>query len=88
MKALEILDVPENISDEKAKFKRMMFDIAYLIGFMCSLIPGPFPQLSSVASLLLLACIAVSFFDENFYLYMALFIYLRYRLLLGDTPAY
>jgi hypothetical protein len=37
---------------------------------------------------MLLACIAVCFFDENFYLYMALFIYLRYRLLLGDTPAY
>ena len=88
MKALEILDVPENISDEKAKFKRMMFDIVYLIGFMCSLIPGPFPHLSSIASLMLLACIAVCFFDENFYLYMALFIYLRYRLVLGDTPAY
>ena len=88
MKALKILDVPENISDEKAKFKRMMFDIVYLIGFMCSLIPGPFPHLSSIASLMLLACIAVCFFDENFYLYMALFIYLRYRLLLGDTPAY
>ena len=51
-------------------------------------IPGPFPALSSIASLMLLACIAVCFFDENFYLYMALFIYLRYRLLLGDTPAY
>lgn len=88
MKALKILDVPENISGKKAVFKRKLFDVIYLIGFMCSLIPGPFPQLSSVASLLLLACIAVSFFDENFYLYMALFIYLRYRLLLGDTPAY
>ena len=88
MKALEILDVPENISDEKATFKRKVYDAIYLIGFMCSLIPGPFPHLSSIASLMLLACIAVCFFDENFYLYMALFIYLRYRLLLGDTPAY
>ena len=88
MKALEILDVPENISDEKAAFKRKVYDAIYLIGFMCSLIPGPFPHLSSIASLMLLACIAVCFFDENFYLYMALFIYLRYRLLLGDTPAY
>lgn len=88
MKALEVLDVPENISDEKAAFKRKVYDAIYLIGFMCSLIPGPFPHLSSIASLMLLACIAVCFFDENFYLYMALFIYLRYRLLLGDTPAY
>ena len=88
MKALKILDIPKDISGGKAVFKRNLYDVIYLIGFMCSLIPGPFPGLSSVASLLLLACIAVSFFDENFYLYMALFIYLRYRLLLGDTPAY
>lgn len=68
--------------------KRRIFDAIYLFGFICALVPGPFPSLSGVASILLLACIAVSFFDENFYLYMALFIYLRYRLLLGDTPAY
>lgn len=87
MKAFALLEIPKN-SDEKAVFKRKFYDIVYLIGFLCSLIPGPFPQLSSLASLLLVGCIAVSFFDENFYLYMALFIYLRYRLLLGDTPAY
>ena len=69
-------------------FKRRFFDIVYLIGYLCALIPGPLPQLTSVASLLLVGCIAISFFDENFYLYMALFIYLRYRLLLGDTPVY
>lgn len=68
--------------------KRRIYDGVYIFGFICALIPGPLPSLSGVASLLLLACIAVSFFDENFYLYMALFIYLRYRLLLGDTPAY
>lgn len=88
MKALKILDNPEIMSDKKAVFKRNLFDVIFLIGFLSSLIPGPFPSLSSIASLLLLTCIAVSFFDENFYLYMALFIYLRYRLLLGDTPAY
>ena len=67
---------------------RKFFDSIFLIGFICCLIPGPFPSLSGIASLILLACIAVSFFDENFYLYMALFIYLRYRLLLGGTPAF
>jgi len=68
--------------------KRKIYDIIFILGYLCCLIPGPFPGLSSVASLLLLMCIACSFFDENFYLYLALFIYLRYRLLLGDTPAY
>lgn len=88
MKALGILENPRIKDDRKAMLKRNFFDIVYLIGFLCSLIPGPFPSLSSLASMMLLGCIAISFFDENFYLYMAIFIYLRYRLLLGDTPVY
>lgn len=70
------------------ELKRKIYDGIFLLGFLFSLIPGPFPSLSSLASLGLLACIAASFFDENFYLYSAVFIYLRYRLLLGDTPAF
>ena len=81
-------DISTEISYKSVPKKRKFFDAVFLLGFICCLIPGPFPALSSVASLLLLVCIAVSFFDENFYLYMALFIYLRYRLLLGDTPAF
>lgn len=77
-----------NITENKRDKKRLFFDIVFIAGFMFSLIPGPMPSLSSIASLLLLGCIAISFFDENFYLYMAIFIYLRYRLLLGDTPAF
>ena len=88
MKAFGILENPLIRDDRKKLLKRNFYDVVYLVGFLCSIIPGPLPALSSVASLMLLACIAVCFFDENFYLYMALFIYLRYRLLLGDTPAY
>lgn len=76
------------VKDKKAILKRKIYDGIFVFGFLCALIPGPVPSMSSVASLLLLCCIAVSFFDENFYLYSALFIYLRYRLLLGDTPAF
>ncbi len=76
------------VTEKKRDKKRLFYDIVFIAGFIFSLIPGPMPSLSSIASLLLLACIAVSFFDENFYLYMAIFIYLRYRLLLGDTPAF
>ena len=78
--ALGIFENTAELTDKKMLFKRRMYDMIYLLGFLCSLIPGPFPQLSSLASLALLGCIAVSFFDENFYLYIALFIYLRYRL--------
>lgn len=88
MKAFSILENPLIREDRKKVLKRNFFDVVYLLGFLCSIIPGPLPAFSSVASLMLLACIAISFFDENFYLYMATFIYLRYRLLLGDTPVY
>lgn len=75
-------------TNKSSLLKRRLFDGIYILGFICALLPGPVPSLSAAASILLLACIAVSFFDENFYLYMALFIYLRYRLLIGDTPAF
>lgn len=88
MKALSILENPAIKDDRKETIKRNFFDIVYLIGFICSLIPGPLPSLSKIASLMLICCIMICFFDENFYLYMATFIYLRYRLLLGDTPVY
>ncbi|MBE7033794.1 MAG: O-antigen ligase family protein [Ruminococcaceae bacterium] len=88
MKAFSILENPLIKDDRKKVLKRNFHDAVYVVGFLCSIIPGPFPALSTVASLMLLGCIAISFFDENFYLYMAMFIYLRYRLLLGDTPVY
>lgn len=76
------------IPDKKRDKKRLFYDCVFAAGYLFSLIPGPKPNLSSVASILLLACIAISFFDENFYLYTAIFIYLRYRILLGDSPAF
>lgn len=75
-------------TEKKQDKKRLFYDLVFIAGYLFSLIPGPMPSLTSVASLLLLGCIAISFFDENFYLYMAIFIYLRYRLLLGDSPAF
>ncbi len=74
--------------EKKALFKRRFYDIVFIFGFLCSLIPGPFPQLSGVASIGLLFAAFISFFDDNLYMYTALFIYLRYRLLIGDFAAF
>lgn len=68
--------------------KRKIFDAVFLLGFICCLIPGPLPSLTVPASVLLVICAAVCFFDENFYMYAALFIYMRYKMLIGDTPAF
>ena len=67
---------------------RKFYDLVFLLGYICCIIPGPFPQFTSIASILLVLCITVSFFDDNFYLYLGIFIYLRYRLLIGATPAF
>lgn len=88
MKGFAIFSAPESLTGNGERIKRRFYDLVFLLGFLCTLIPGPFPHFTSIASLLLIGCIAISFFDENFYIYIALFIYLRYRLLLGDTPAY
>lgn len=87
-KLSNVLYTKDCFDNKKTMFNRQFFDIVYVIGFICSLVPGPLPQFSNIASLLLFGCIVISFFDENFYMYMALFIYLRYRLLIGDTPVY
>jgi len=84
MESTKTITIPEKNRDKK----RLFYDCVFIAGFLFSLIPGPVPSLSSIASILLLGCIAISFLDENFYLYMAIFVYLRYRLLLGDSPAF
>ncbi len=78
----------KNLSTEKNARARRFFDIVFLIGFLCCLLPGAFPQLTAPASALLFLCVAICFFDENFYMYAALFMYMRYKMLLGDTPVF
>ena len=76
-------------SDEiKSNIKRKFYDVVFAIGFLCCLVPGGAPGLVPIVSLVLLLCITVSFFDENFYIYTALFMYMRYEMLVGDTPVY
>ncbi len=73
----------------KKPWTRKLYDAAFVLGFVCCLLSGAFQNLSSVFSIAVLVCAAIDFRDENFYLYMALFIYLRYRLMLtADIPAF
>lgn len=78
----------KNDAEKKEKNKRLFFDSVFTVGFLCCLVPGIMPGMTSIVSLLIIVCVIVSFFDENFYLYAALFMYMRYKMLLGDTPAY
>lgn len=73
---------------QQLALKRRVLDAVFLLGFICCLVPGPFPEFTMYASIVLVLCAVVCFFDENFYLYAALFIYMRYKMLIGDTPAF
>ena len=68
--------------------KRKFYDIVLLIGVMCCVLPGVSSSLSLPMSMLLMLCIVVSFFDENFFMYTAMLMYMRYRMLIGDTPVF
>ena len=70
--------------DSKKKF----YDITFIISFLCCLIPGTFPALTVFASVLMLLCILINYKNDNFYLYVPLFMYMRYIMLIGDTPVY
>ena len=79
---------PEKKTSDKSKPKRLFYDAVFLVAFLCCLTPGAIPSISSIASIVLALCIMICFFDENFYLYAALFMFMRYRMLLGDSPVF
>ncbi len=73
----------------KKPWVRKLNDVVFVLGFVFCLLSGVFPDLTTWFSVAVLVCVVISFGDENFYLYMALFIYLRYRLMLtSDIPAF
>ena len=78
------------ISDEERKQRRqrMFFDVVFIIAWAVCLPVGAVPQYSTYLSLILLACIGISFFDENLFLYSALFMFMRYRMLIGSETVY
>lgn len=81
-----------DIAEEKKSMimnnRQRFYDIVFLIGFLCCLVPGTFPKLTTAASILMILCIIISIRNKNFYLYLGLFMYMRYRMLIGETPAY
>lgn len=78
----------ELLQKTSQKTRRRFYDLLFLAAFACCLLRGPFPSLELPLSLAVCGCFALSFFDENFYLYVGLFIYMRYKMMVGGTQAY
>ncbi len=74
-----------NVDD---KIKRMIFNTAFVIGWLAMMPVGAFPNLMPVFAITIILCIGICFFDDNFYLFIALFAFMRYKILIGDTPVF
>lgn len=73
----------------KCGSKRELFcTICFFIGFFSCLPVGAFPQYSSIFAIILAITMVLCFFDETFFLYSALFMFMRYKMLIGETPVY
>ena len=64
------------------------YDALFLLALLsCSLV-GALPQYTPVLSGLLVLCFSASFFGDHFFLYAAIFMFMRNRMVIGDTTAY
>lgn len=84
-------DPPEGALTALPFWKRIpqkLYDAAFLLGWFVCLFVGRFPQLSTPLSAVLLLTIMLCLLNENFYLYAALFLYMRYKMLFGGSPVY
>lgn len=65
-----------------------IYNILLLVSWVMCLLVGKFSQYTMVLSGIMLICILISFFDDSLYLYAALFMFFRYKMLIGDTPVF
>ncbi len=70
------------------KIKKIIFNTAFIVGWLAMLPVGAFPDLMPIFAIVIVLCMVTCIFDDNFYLFIALFVFMRYKILLGDTPVY
>ena len=63
-------------------------NIALAIGWLTCALCGAFPQYNLILSLILFGCVAVSWKDDNFYVFLALFMFFREWMIIAGTPVF
>ena len=69
-------------------FLEKYYDAVFLLSLLCCSLVGRFPQLSLPLSGVMFLCFASSFFSDNFFLYTAVFMFMRNKMVIGGTTAY
>ena len=89
----EEMKVAEQIQEKKSFIKRFfekypVSDIALLIGWIMCVLCGMMPEKNTILSLVLFACLVVSWRHKNFYLFLALFMFFRELMLIGSSTVF
>ena len=66
----------------------LYYDAAFLVSLLCCSLVGAFPQYAAALSCVMVLCFGTSVFSDHFFLYAALFLFMRNRMVIGDTTAY
>lgn len=70
------------------KTRDIVLSIIFFMACVSGLLLGAFQQYTSYLALIFLMCAAASFFSDYFYLYVALFMFVRHRMILSTIPAF
>lgn len=78
-----------NTPEERAKKGwNAIYSMLMLAAFGCCLLLGVIPQYESYLSLILLMCAVASFFGDYYYLYLALYMFVRHRTTISIYPSF
>lgn len=64
------------------------YDAAFGLSLVCCSLVGAFPQYSLLLSGVMVLCFGTSLFSDNFFLYAAIFLFMRNKMVIGGTTAY
>lgn len=78
-----------NAPEEQARKNwDLIYSALFLLAFGLCLLLGVFPRYNSYLALLILMCAVASFFGDYYYLYLALFMFVRHRTIISTIPAF
>lgn len=69
-------------------FLENYYDAAFALSLLCCSLVGRFPQYALILSGVMVLCFATSLLSDRFFLYMALFMFMRNKMVIGGTTAY
>ena len=76
------------LPQQAGRKRNIFFTFVFLCGFLCCLPVGLLPQYTTILSIAMLGCICINFFSDHFFLYAAIFMFMRYKMMIGETPVY